>query len=140
MSSNNNGAVEVSGADVQMRRLALGMSQAQAARFLRARQNSLSQWEGGSRKVPVEIVKALDKLEEDADRLTRAIVDEHLEGAQDETTVVTVKVLYRETVRDRVTSFGVTVPAPVHRMASSRAAAALRLRGVRVKVEEVHAL
>lgn len=137
MSSSKAGEVEVSGADVQMRRLALGMSQAQAARFLRAKQNSLSQWEGGSRKVPVEIVRALDKLEEDADRLTRAIVDEHLKG---ETDVVTVKVLYRETVRDRVTSFGVTVPAPVHRMASARAAATLRIRGVRVKVEEVHAL
>lgn len=136
-SSNNNGAVEVSGEDIQMRRLALGMSQAQAARFLRAKQNSLSQWEGGSRKVPVEIVRALDKLEEDADRLTRAIVDEHLKSEAD---VVTVKVLYRETVRDRVTAFGITVPAPVHRMASARAAAALRLRGVRVKVEEVHAL
>lgn len=136
-SSNNNGAVEVSGEDIQMRRLALGMSQAQTARFLRAKQNSLSQWEGGSRKVPVEIVRALDKLEEDADRLTRAIVDEHLKSEAD---VVTVKVLYRETVRDRVTAFGITVPAPVHRMASARAAAALRLRGVRVKVEEVHAL
>lgn len=137
MSSSKIDVVEVSGADVQMRRLALGMSQAQAARLLRAKQNSLSQWEGGSRKVPVEIVKALDELEEDADRLTRAIVDENLKS---ETDVVTVKVLYRETVRDRVTSFGVTVPAPVHRMSSARAAAALRLRGVRVKVEEVHAL
>lgn len=137
MSSSKAGEVEVTGADVQMRRLALGMSQVQAARFLRARQNSLSQWEGGSRKVPVEIVRAFDQLEEDADRLAKAIVDEHLKSEAD---VVTVKVLYKETVRDRVTAFGVTVPAPVHRMASARAAAALRIRGVRVKVEEVHAL
>lgn len=137
MSSSKTDAVEVSGADVQMRRLALGMSQVQAARFLRARQNSLSQWEGGSRKVPVEIVRAFDQLEEDADRLAEAIVGEHLKSEAD---VVTVKVLYKETVRDRVTAFGVTVSAPVHRMASARAAAALRLRGVRVKVEEAHAL
>lgn len=137
MSSSKAGEVEVTGADVQMRRLALGMSQVQAARFLRARQNSLSQWEGGSRKVPVEIVRAFDQLEEDADRLAKAIVDEHLKSEAD---VVTVKVLYKETVRDRVTAFGVTVPAPVHRMASARAAATLRIRGVRVKVEEVHAL
>lgn len=137
MSSSKAGEVEVTGADVQMRRLALGMSQVQAARFLRARQNSLSQWEGGSRKVPVEIARAFDQLEEDADRLAKAIVDEHLKSEAD---VVTFKVLYKETVRDRVTAFGVTVPAPVHRMASARAAATLRIRGVRVKVEEVHAL
>ena len=62
---------------------------------------------------------------------------EHLKSEAD---VVTVKILYKETVRDRVTAFGVTVPAPVHRMASARAAATLRIRGVRVKVEEVHAL
>ena len=34
MSSSKAGDVEVSGAEIQMRRLALGMSQAQAARFL----------------------------------------------------------------------------------------------------------
>lgn len=137
MSSSKAEDVEVSGAEVQMRRLALGMSQVQAARFLRVKQNSISQWERGSRKVPVEIVEALDKLGKDARRLTKAIVDEHLKSEAD---VVTVKVLYKETVRDRATSFGITVPAPVHRMASARAASALRILGVRVKVEEVHAL
>ena len=113
------------------------MSQAQAARFLRVKQNSISQWERGSRKVPVEIVEALDQLGKDARRLAKAILEEHLKSEAD---VVTVKILYKETVRDRVTAFGVTVPAPVHRMASARAAATLRIRGVRVKVEEVHAL
>ena len=137
MSSSKAEDVEVSGAEIQMRRLSLGMSQVQAARFLRVKQNSISQWERGSRKVPVEIVEALDELGKDARRLTKAIVDEHLKS---EANVVTVKVLYKETVRDRATSFGTTVPAPVHRMASARAASALRILGVRVKVEEVHAL
>lgn len=137
MSNSKAGDVEVSGAEIQMRRLALGMSQAQAARFLRVKQNSISQWERGSRKVPVEIVEALDQLGKDARRLAKAILEEHLKSEAD---VVTVKILYKETVRDRVTAFGVTVPAPVHRMASARAAATLRIRGVRVKVEEVHAL